>query len=91
MYYLTVSTNNHLLPGLLTLTQISTAVPLYMTPKYRDQMMAIITKEINRVYQLFIQRNPDFLQRRGKVSIYGHSLGVSGYTSCHKMFHGLGR
>ncbi|KAG2175583.1 hypothetical protein INT43_001230 [Umbelopsis isabellina] len=50
-------------------------IPLYMTPKYRDQMMAIITKEINRVYQLFIQRNPEFLQRRGKVSIYGHSLG----------------
>jgi hypothetical protein len=47
-----------------------------MTPKYRDQMMMIITKEINKVYQLFVKRNPDFLQRGGKVSIYGHSLGV---------------
>jgi hypothetical protein len=48
-----------------------------MTPKYRDQMVAIITSEINRVYQLFVKRNPDFLLRGGKVSIYGHSLGVS--------------
>ncbi|KAI8581099.1 hypothetical protein K450DRAFT_234642 [Umbelopsis ramanniana AG] len=50
-------------------------IPLYMTPKYRDQMLAIITSEINRVYLLFIKRNPDFLLRGGKVSIYGHSLG----------------
>lgn len=59
-----------------------------MTPKYRDQMMAVITKEINRVYQLFIQRNPEFLQRGGKVSIYGHSLGVSHLQNCHYPFHG---
>ncbi|RUP23231.1 LOW QUALITY PROTEIN: hypothetical protein BC936DRAFT_139035, partial [Jimgerdemannia flammicorona] len=49
-------------------------VPLYMTPKYREQMMSIVAKEINRVYHLFVERNPHFSQN-GKVSIYGHSLG----------------
>jgi hypothetical protein len=45
-----------------------------MTPKYRDQMIGIISKEMNRVYGLYTQRNPGFL---GKVTIVGHSLGVS--------------
>ncbi|KAI8093670.1 DDHD domain-containing protein [Halteromyces radiatus] len=50
-------------------------IPLYMTQKYRDQMTAIITNEINRVYRLFLERNPDFIKNNGKVSILGHSLG----------------
>ncbi|ORZ20251.1 DDHD domain-domain-containing protein, partial [Absidia repens] len=50
-------------------------IPLYMTQKYRDQMTVIITNEINRVYKLFIERNPDFTKNNGKVSILGHSLG----------------
>ncbi|KAG1150853.1 hypothetical protein G6F37_001601 [Rhizopus arrhizus] len=49
-------------------------VPLYMTPRYREQMTQIIAREINRVYRLFIQRNPDFIEK-GKISIFGHSLG----------------
>lgn len=53
-------------------------VPLYMTPRYREQMTQIIAREINRVYRLFIQRNPDFIEK-GKISIFGHSLGVSVY------------
>lgn len=51
-------------------------VPLYMTPRYRELMTQIIAKEINRVYRLFGNRNPEFLEK-GKVSIFGHSLGVS--------------
>jgi hypothetical protein len=42
----------------------------------------IIAKEINRVYTLFQNRNPDFLNK-GKVSILGYSLGVS---SCNDTF-----
>jgi hypothetical protein len=42
-------------------------------------MTVIITNEINRVYNLFIERNPDFVKDNGKVSILGHSLGVSGW------------
>ncbi|KAL9537711.1 hypothetical protein MBANPS3_011533 [Mucor bainieri] len=49
-------------------------VPLYMTPRYRELMTQIISKEINRVYRLFANRNPEFLEK-GKVSIFGHSLG----------------
>jgi hypothetical protein len=45
--------------------------------KYRDQMLSIISNEINRVYHLFLRNNPDFLTRGGKVSVLGHSLGVS--------------
>ena len=40
-------------------------------------MTTIITKEINRVYRLFVQRNPEFLENNGKVTLIGHSLGVS--------------
>ncbi|KAI9305263.1 DDHD domain-containing protein [Cunninghamella echinulata] len=50
-------------------------IPLYMTQKYREQMTIVITNEINRVYNLFIQRHPEFLKNNGKVSILGHSLG----------------
>ncbi|CAO3614214.1 unnamed protein product [Cunninghamella blakesleeana] len=47
-------------------------IPLYLTPKYRYQMINIITREMNRVYGSYIKRNPTF---SGKVSIVGHSLG----------------
>lgn len=47
-----------------------------MTPRYRELMTQIIAKEINRVYRLFGSKNPDFLEK-GKVSIFGHSLGVN--------------
>jgi hypothetical protein len=47
-----------------------------MTPRYRELMTKIIAKEINRVYRLFGNRNPEFFEK-GKVSIFGHSLGVS--------------
>lgn len=47
-----------------------------MTPRYRELMTQIIAKEINRVYRLFGQKNPEFLEKGGKVSILGHSLGV---------------
>ncbi|KAI7897845.1 uncharacterized protein BX663DRAFT_444322 [Cokeromyces recurvatus] len=50
-------------------------VPLYMTPRYRELMTQIIAKELNRVYYLFCMRNPEFAEK-GKVSIFGHSLGV---------------
>ncbi|CAG8800655.1 35159_t:CDS:2, partial [Racocetra persica] len=50
-------------------------VLLYMTPKFREMMLTTVTNEMNRVYKLFIDRNPNFLKIGGKVSIYGHSLG----------------
>ncbi|KAJ3297922.1 hypothetical protein HK104_011382 [Borealophlyctis nickersoniae] len=47
-------------------------VLLYMTPRYRQEMVKHVTDELNRIYNLFKQRNPNF---KGKVSLYGHSLG----------------
>ena len=44
---------------------------LYQSP-YRYYIAGIIQRECNRVYKLFLQRNPSF---KGKVSLVGHSLG----------------
>ncbi|GBB99560.1 hypothetical protein RclHR1_03560015 [Rhizophagus clarus] len=61
-------------------------VLLYMTPKYRELMINTVTKEMNRVYKLFIERNPKFIENGGKVSLYGHSLGsvLSFDILCHQ-------
>lgn len=34
-----------------------------------------VRKELNRVYRLFVQRNPEFENRGGRVSLVCHSLG----------------
>ncbi|KAJ3394564.1 hypothetical protein HDU84_007738 [Entophlyctis sp. JEL0112] len=47
-------------------------VLLYMTPRYRQEMVNHVVDEMNRIYRAYMQRNPNF---KGKVSIYGHSLG----------------
>ena len=39
---------------------------------YNEYISKIVVKECNRVYDIFIQRNPGF---SGKVSLIGHSLG----------------
>jgi len=39
---------------------------------YREHIAGIVQRECNRVFKLFIQRNPNF---KGKVSLVGHSLG----------------
>src|SRR4051812_35011458 len=61
-------------------------VLLYMTPKYRKLMLRTVTEEVNRVYNLFIERNPKFKEKGGKVSIYGHSLGslIAFDVLCHQ-------
>lgn len=39
---------------------------------YRERISEIVLKEANRIYSLFMDRNPQF---KGKVHIIGHSLG----------------
>ena len=39
---------------------------------YREHIANIVQQECNRIYKLFLQRNPNF---KGKVSLIGHSLG----------------
>lgn len=48
-----------------------------MTSKHHETMIKIVTKEINRVYKLFIERNPHFLKKNGQVTLFAHSLGAS--------------
>jgi hypothetical protein len=43
-----------------------------MTPVYRQAMVTHVIEEMNRIYSLFISKNPKF---QGRVSVYGHSLG----------------
>lgn len=63
-------------PNIRTLvSDVFLDIPLYLTSKYHDLMIHVVTKEINRVYKLFIERNPYFLKNNGQVSIVAHSLG----------------
>jgi hypothetical protein len=43
---------------------------------YREQICEIVLKESNRIYKLFMERNPEF---KGKVHLIGHSLGSAIY------------
>lgn len=45
---------------------------LYYTPQFRDRIARVVAREMNRIYNLFCQRNPTF---RGSVSLVAHSLG----------------
>ncbi|KAI9144542.1 DDHD domain-containing protein [Paraphysoderma sedebokerense] len=53
-------------------TDIVLDILLYMTPRYRQEIITTVTNELNRVYRLFISRNPGY---KGTVSIFAHSLG----------------
>ncbi|CAM4702404.1 triacylglycerol hydrolase DDHD2 isoform X1 [Caretta caretta] len=44
----------------------------YNSPTYCQTIVDTVASEMNRLYRLFLQRNPDF---KGGVSIAGHSLG----------------
>ncbi|XP_021561782.1 phospholipase DDHD2 isoform X2 [Carlito syrichta] len=44
----------------------------YNSPTYCQTIVDTVVSEMNRIYTLFLQRNPDF---KGSVSVAGHSLG----------------
>ncbi|GAB1610603.1 phospholipase DDHD2-like isoform X4 [Argonauta hians] len=46
----------------------------YTSPKYCQTMCDTVGSELNRLYELFLKRNPGF---NGTVSVSGHSLGSS--------------
>jgi hypothetical protein len=61
------------IPGIrMLVSDVILDVLLYMTPKYRQEMITHVSLEINRLYKLFTTNNPNF---KGTFSIYGHSLG----------------
>lgn len=47
-------------------------VLFYNSPTYCQTIMDTVAQEINRLYALFMERNPDY---RGGTSVSGHSLG----------------
>ncbi|KAI1810220.1 DDHD domain-containing protein [Poronia punctata] len=53
------------------ISDLALDVLLYQSA-YREQITEIVLQEANRIYKLFVERNPDF---KGKVHIVGHSLG----------------
>lgn len=62
----------------------------YTSPLYRDELVKGLQLELNRLYNLFCSRNPEFEDRGGKVSIVSHSLGcvitydiMTGYDPVH--------
>ncbi|TLS27323.1 hypothetical protein PpBr36_05317 [Pyricularia pennisetigena] len=53
------------------ISDLALDVLLYQSA-YREQIAHIVQEESNRVYNLFLERNPGF---KGKVHVIGHSLG----------------
>ena len=53
------------------ITDLALDILLYQSA-YREHIAGIVQRECNRIYKLFLQRNPQF---SGKVSLIGHSLG----------------
>lgn len=49
-------------------------VLLYYQPAYHAQIIDATTKQLNRLYRKFCERNPEFA-KNPRVSIVGHSLG----------------
>ncbi|KAF2487170.1 DDHD domain-containing protein, partial [Neohortaea acidophila] len=54
------------------ITDLALDILLYQSPAYKDYISRIVLRECNRIYHLFMDRNPDF---KGKISLVGHSLG----------------
>jgi hypothetical protein len=54
------------------LTDLALDILLYQSPAYKGHISRIVVNELNRVYGLYKERNPNF---KGKVSLVGHSLG----------------
>ncbi|CAN8106391.1 unnamed protein product [Discula destructiva] len=53
------------------ISDLALDVLLYQSA-YREQISKIVFQECNKIYKLFIERNPGF---KGKVHLLGHSLG----------------
>jgi hypothetical protein len=54
------------------ITDLALDILLYQSPAYKEHITRIVLEEINRIYKLFKERNPNF---KGRISFVGHSLG----------------
>jgi hypothetical protein len=57
------------------LNNVALDVLYFTSPRYSQEIIDTVTDKMNAVYNEFVRRNPDFLRRRGIVSLYSHSLG----------------
>lgn len=57
-------------------TKVILDVPFYLS-KHREKMLRRVREEVNRIYRLFVQRNPEFEKKGGRVSLICHSLGTA--------------
>ena len=58
----------------------------YTSPLFRMEIWSALQLELNRLYQMFTQRNPTFEANGGKVSIVSHSLGNNSPAGYLKYF-----
>lgn len=66
----------HRILGLRNLLNSSAMDIMYYTsPLYRMEIWQVLQEELNRLYEMFVQRNPYFESNGGRVSIVAHSLG----------------
>jgi len=47
----------------------------YTSSFFRNEIKKSLREQLNLIYSKFINRNPDFLTRGGKISVISHSLG----------------
>ena len=74
-YTLSDITNDQTIPAVrAVIAKVLLDIPFYMSA-HRAAMLRAVREEANRLYRLFVQRNPTFEQRGGRVSVLGHSLG----------------
>ena len=54
------------------ITDLALDILLYQSPVYKRHITRIVVEECNRIYKVWMERNPRF---NGRVSLVGHSLG----------------
>lgn len=75
MYTLQDIANETSIPSVRTIiNKVLLDIPFYFS-QHHDTMVKSVLLELNRLYRLFVQRNPEFEKHGGRVSILAHSLG----------------
>ena len=78
IFFISQDSMRHLYKSFRTLLNCTAMDIMYYTsPLFRMEIWSALQFELNRLYQMFTQRNPTFEANGGKVSIVSHSLGNS--------------
>ncbi|PKI84739.1 hypothetical protein MVES_001152 [Malassezia vespertilionis] len=85
-YTLQDITNHGSIPAVrAVISKVLLDIPIYMS-HHRTTMLRSVTYELNRLYRLFLQRNPDFEEQGGKVSILVHAPNIH-RDAAHLLFN----